>query len=63
VTTICPAAVHSEFAIGRGRVEGMPWLAEVMRPEDVAAAIVTVLAQPRRMRTQLWSMWSMVEGG
>ena len=62
VSTICPAAVHTEFAIGRGRTEGMPWLDEVMRPEDVAAAIVTVLQQPRRMRTQLWSMWSMVEG-
>jgi NADP-dependent 3-hydroxy acid dehydrogenase YdfG len=61
VTTICPAAVHTEFAIGNGRTEGMSWLDEVMVPEDVAGAIVTVLAQPRRMRTQLWSMWSMVE--
>jgi 3-oxoacyl-[acyl-carrier protein] reductase len=62
VTTIAPAAVNTEFAIGNGRTEGMPWLDDVMRPEDVAAAIVTVLAQPRRMRTQTWSMWSMVEG-
>jgi NADP-dependent 3-hydroxy acid dehydrogenase YdfG len=62
VTTIAPAAVHTEFAIGNGRTEGAPWLDEVMRPEDVAGAIVTVLAQPRRIRTQVWSMWSMVEG-
>lgn len=62
VTTIAPAAVHTEFAIGNGRTQGMPWLDEVMQPEDVAGAIVAVLAQPRRMRTQLWSMWSMVEG-
>ncbi|MDT5026104.1 MAG: hypothetical protein QOE61_2530 [Micromonosporaceae bacterium] len=62
VTTIAPAAVSTEFAIGRGRTEGMPWLDEVMRPEDVASAIVTTLRQPRRMRTQLWSMWSMAEG-
>ena len=62
VTTIAPAAVATEFAIGHGRTEGMPWLDEVLHPEDVAAAIVTVLRQPRRMRTQLWSMWSMVEG-
>jgi NADP-dependent 3-hydroxy acid dehydrogenase YdfG len=62
VTTIAPAAVSTEFAIGRGRTDGMPWLDDVLHAEDVAAAIVTTLRQPRRMRTQLWSMWSMVEG-
>jgi 3-oxoacyl-[acyl-carrier protein] reductase len=62
VTTIAPAAVSTEFAIGRGRDEGAPWLDEVLRPEDVAYAIVTTLKQPRRMRTQLWSMWSMTQG-
>jgi NADP-dependent 3-hydroxy acid dehydrogenase YdfG len=62
VTTIAPAAVYTEFAIGHGRTEGEAWLDDVMVPEDVAGAIVTVLAQPRRMRTQLWSLWSMVEG-
>jgi NADP-dependent 3-hydroxy acid dehydrogenase YdfG len=62
VTTIAPAAVHTEFAIGRGRTEGAPWLDEVLRPEDVAYAVVTTLKQPRRMRTQLWSMWSMTQG-
>jgi hypothetical protein len=24
--------------------------------------VVTVLRQPRRMRTTLWAMWSMAEG-
>jgi NADP-dependent 3-hydroxy acid dehydrogenase YdfG len=62
VTTIAPAAASTEFAIGRGRTEGMPWLDEVLRPADVANAIVTTLRQPRRIRTQLWSMWSRVEG-
>jgi 3-oxoacyl-[acyl-carrier protein] reductase len=62
VSTICPAGVHTEFAIGRGRTEGDPWLDEVLRPEDVAAAVVTVLRQPRRLRTQIWSIWSMAQG-
>jgi 3-oxoacyl-[acyl-carrier protein] reductase len=62
VTTIAPAGVHTEFAIGHGRIEGDPLLDSYLRPEDVAAAVVTVLRQPRRMRTQLWSMWSMAQG-
>lgn len=61
VTTIAPAAVTTEFAIGHGRNEGDAWLDEVLRPEDVAAAIVSVLRQPRRLRTQLWSLRSMAE--
>jgi NADP-dependent 3-hydroxy acid dehydrogenase YdfG len=63
VSTICPAGVHTEFAIGRGRTEGDPALAEFLRPEDVAFAVLAVLRQPRRMRTVLWSMYSMAEGG
>lgn len=62
VTTICPAAVNTEFAIGAGRTAGDSWLDEVMQPEDVAAAIVYSLAQPRRLRTQTWSLSSMAEG-
>jgi NADP-dependent 3-hydroxy acid dehydrogenase YdfG len=62
VTTIAPAGVHTEFAIGHGRTEGDPMLDGYLRPEDVAGAVVTVLRQPRRMRTQLWSMWSMAQG-
>lgn len=59
VTAICPAGVHTEFAIGTGRTEDSPELADYLRPEDVAHAIVTVLRQPRRVRTTLWALWSM----
>ena len=62
VTTICPAAVATEFAVGAGRSEGDPWLDTVMQPEDVASAVVFTLTQPRRLRTQIWSLWSMAEG-
>jgi len=59
VTAVCPAGVETEFAIGAGRTAGDPALADYLRPEDVAYAITTVLAQPRRVRTTLWSLWSM----
>jgi NADP-dependent 3-hydroxy acid dehydrogenase YdfG len=62
VTAICPAGVETEFAIGAGRTEGDPALAAYLRPEDVAFQIVTVLEQPRRLRTTLWAMWSMGQG-
>lgn len=62
VSTICPAGVKTEFAIGEGRIEGDPALDDYLLPEDVAFAIVTVLQQPRRLRTTLWAMWSMNQG-
>jgi NADP-dependent 3-hydroxy acid dehydrogenase YdfG len=62
VTTICPAGVHTEFAIGAGRVADDPALGDFLRPEDIGAAVLSVLRQPRRMRTTLWSMYSMAEG-
>jgi NADP-dependent 3-hydroxy acid dehydrogenase YdfG len=62
VTAICPAGVETEFAIGAGRTEGDPALAAYLRPEDVAFQIVTVLEQPRRLRTTLWAMWSIGQG-
>ena len=61
VTALCPAAVSTEFAMGRGRTEGDAWLDDVLKPEDLAAAVTTVLRQPRRMRTTQWSMWAMTE--
>ncbi len=61
VSTICPAGVKTEFAIGGGREAGDPGLDDFLTPEDVAAAIVTVLRQPRRLRTTLWAMYSMAE--
>jgi NADP-dependent 3-hydroxy acid dehydrogenase YdfG len=63
VTSICPAATRTEFAMGYGRTPGMPEMDSWLTADDVAGAVVTVLRQPRRMRTQLWTMWSMSEVG
>jgi 3-oxoacyl-[acyl-carrier protein] reductase len=62
VSTLAPAAIATEFALGRGRTVGDAWLDEVLTADDVAEAVVTILEQPRRLRTQLWSMWAMAEG-
>lgn len=62
VTSICPAATHTEFAMGAGRTPGDAWLDDVLRAEDVAAAILFTLRQPRRFRTTRWDMWSQAEG-
>lgn len=61
VTTVCPAAVATEFAIGAGRVEGMPEMPGWLQPEDIAGAIVYSLQQPRRLRTTQWVLWSATE--
>ncbi|MEX1288737.1 MAG: SDR family oxidoreductase [Acidimicrobiia bacterium] len=61
VSTICPGGTATEFAMGAGRTPDMPGLAEMLRPEDVAEAILTVLRQPKSMRTLLWSMRSIHE--
>jgi 3-oxoacyl-[acyl-carrier protein] reductase len=63
VTSICPAATRTEFAIGYGRTPDMPEMDGWLTADDVAGAVVTVLRQPRRMRTQQWTMWSMSEVG
>jgi 3-oxoacyl-[acyl-carrier protein] reductase len=62
VTTIGPAGTSTEFAMGAGRYEGMPALETYLKPEDVAFAIRTCLEQPRRVRTQWWTLWSMGQG-
>ena len=62
VTTIGPAGTSTEFAMGVGRTEDMPALKTYLRPEDIAFAIRTVLEQPRRLRTQYWTLWSMAQG-
>lgn len=61
VTTIAPAAVNTGFADGVGRTAGDPIKEGYLVPSDVGFAIVTVLRQPRRMRTALWTLWSMAE--
>ena len=61
VTLIAPGGVATEFAMGTGRTEDMPGLANMLRPEEGAHAIVTVLSQPPNMRTLLWSMRHLTE--
>lgn len=61
VTCICPAAVNTEFAIGRGRDAEDPSLRAYMRSEDIASAILFTLQQPRRLRTTQWALWSSAE--
>lgn len=61
VSTIAPGGTATEFAMGAGRTPDMPGLADMMRPEDVAEAVVTVLKQPTSMRTLIWSMRSIKE--
>lgn len=60
-TVIAPGGVATEFAMGTGRTPDMPGLADMLRPEDVAEAVVAVLKQPRSMRSLLWSMRSTKE--
>lgn len=61
VTMIAPAGVNTAIAFGTGRTEGDPLLETYLQPEDIAAAVRTTLEQPRRLRTTLWAMYSMVE--
>lgn len=59
VALVCPAGTQTEFAIGAGRTTGDPSLSDYLRPEDVAFQIVTILRQPRSVRTHIWTLWSM----
>jgi 3-oxoacyl-[acyl-carrier protein] reductase len=61
VSTICPGGTATEFAMGAGRTPDMPGLADMLRAEDVAEAVLTVLRQPKSMRTLVWSMRSIHE--
>jgi NADP-dependent 3-hydroxy acid dehydrogenase YdfG len=49
-TSICPGGVATDFAMGRGRTPEMPQLAGMMRPQDVAEAVLFVLTRPRTHR-------------
>jgi 3-oxoacyl-[acyl-carrier protein] reductase len=60
-TVIAPGGVATEFAMGTGRTPDMPGLDDMLRAEDVAQAVVTVLKQPRTMRSLVWSMRSIHE--
>ena len=49
-TNICPGGVATDFAMGRGRTLDMPQLAGMMRPQDVAEAVIFALTRPRTHR-------------
>jgi NADP-dependent 3-hydroxy acid dehydrogenase YdfG len=49
-TSVCPGGVATDFAMGHGRTPDMPELKGMMRPEDVAEAILFVLTRPRTHR-------------
>jgi len=61
VSIIAPGGVATEFAMGTGRTPDMAGLNDMLRAEDVAAAVATVLKQPSSMRTLVWSMRSIHE--
>lgn len=62
VAVVAPAAVNTHFAAATGRFgDRAPEEGDFMAPDDIAYAIVTTLRQPRRMRTSLWTMWSLAE--
>jgi len=61
-TVIAPAGVNTPFAAGDGRFHGGdPTDGPFMAPADIAGAVLYTLGQPRRMRTELWTMWSLAE--
>jgi NADP-dependent 3-hydroxy acid dehydrogenase YdfG len=49
-TNVCPGGVATDFAMGRGRTPDMPQLSGMMRPEEVAEAVMFVLTRPRTHR-------------
>jgi 3-oxoacyl-[acyl-carrier protein] reductase len=49
-TSVCPGGVATDFAMGRGRTPDMPQLAGMMKPQDVADAVLFVLTRPRTHR-------------
>lgn len=60
---IAPAGVETEFALGYGRVVGDPRMADFMRPQDVADAILMALGQDRNVRTTSWQFRSIRQEG
>lgn len=61
-TVIAPAGVNTPFAAADGRFgDTDPEDGPFMQPADIGGAVVYTLSQPRRMRTELWTMWSLAE--
>lgn len=49
-TSVCPGGVATDFAMGTGRESGMPALAGMMSPDDIAEIVLHVLTRPRHLR-------------
>lgn len=61
-TVIAPAGVNTPFAAADGRFGDVePEKGPFMEPSDIGGAVIYTLSQPRRMRTELWTMWSLAE--
>ena len=61
-TVIAPAGVNTAFAAADGRFgDTKPEEGPFMDPADIGGAVIYTLSQPRRMRTELWTMWSLYE--
>ena len=61
-TVIAPGGVNTPFAAADGRFgDGDPSQGPFMAPADIGGAVIYTLSQPRRMRTELWTMWSLAE--
>jgi NADP-dependent 3-hydroxy acid dehydrogenase YdfG len=61
-TSICPGGVNTDFAIGSGREQGDPMLAEMMSAEEVADVVLFTVTRPRGMRMLTTSFRPMSEG-
>lgn len=61
-TVVAPAGVNTPFAAADGRFGDVdPAHGPFMEPSDIGAAVIYTLSQPRRMRTEMWTMWSLAE--
>ncbi len=50
--TLCPGGVATDFAMGRGRTPEDPDLADMMRPAEVADAVLYSVTRPRTHRVR-----------
>jgi NADP-dependent 3-hydroxy acid dehydrogenase YdfG len=61
-SNVCPGGVGTDFAIGTGREEGDPELAQMMTGDEVADVVLFVLTRPRRLRIMTTTFRPVVEG-
>jgi 3-oxoacyl-[acyl-carrier protein] reductase len=58
---LCPGGVATDFAMGRGRSPDDPDLPGMMKPEEVAEAVVYAVTRPRTLRMLEASLLPMAE--